>query len=73
MLYLSAIYLESCFSLFWVGMQKTLKKRRKQTEQKHSKMKRKRNKEYKDSQITTTNIFGFTFYIENYISLENIV
>ena len=50
-----------------------IKKRRKQTEQKHSKMKRKRNKEYKDSQITTKNIFGFTFYIEYYISLEKIV
>ena len=50
-----------------------IKKKKKTDGKKHSKMKRKRNKEYKDSQITTTNIFGFTFYIENYISLENIV
>ena len=36
-------------------------------------MKRKKNEKYKESQITTTNIFGFTFYIKNYILLERIV
>ena len=38
-------------------------------------MKRKKNEECKksQSQITAINIFGFTFYIKNYILLENIV
>ena len=34
-LYLSDIYLESFYSWSWGGVQKTLKKRRKQTEEKH--------------------------------------
>ena len=33
--YLSGIYLESRFSWLWGGVQKTLKKRRKQTKEKH--------------------------------------
>ena len=36
-------------------------------------MKTKKNKEYKESQITTISIFGFTFFIKNYILLKNIV
>ena len=36
-------------------------------------MKRKKNQEYDESQITTICIFGFTLYIKNYILLENIV
>ena len=35
-------------------------------------MKRKKNEEHEESQITKINIFGFTFYIKNYILLENI-
>ena len=37
------------------------------------KMNRKKNEEYKESQITTTSIFGFIFYRKNDIFLENIV
>ena len=36
-------------------------------------MNSKKNEEYKESQITTTSIFGFIFYRKNYIFLENIV
>ena len=36
-------------------------------------MKTKKNEEYKESQITTMSIFGFTFFIKNYILLKNIV
>ena len=36
-------------------------------------MKTKKNEEYKESQITTMTIFGFTFFIKNYILLKNIV
>ena len=36
-------------------------------------MKKKKNEEYKKSQITTMNIFNFTFYIKNYILPKNIV
>ena len=35
--------------------------------------KNKRNEEYKENQIATVNIFGFTFYIKNFLWLENIV
>ena len=35
MSYLSRIYLESCFSWLWGGMQKTLRKRIKQAKEKH--------------------------------------
>ena len=41
--------------------------------EKHWKMKTKKNEEYKESQITTMSIFGFTFFIKNYILLKNIV
>ena len=37
------------------------------------KMKRKKNEEYEESQITTINISGFTFYVKNYMLLKNIV
>ena len=50
-----------------------IEKRGKETEEKHWKMKRKKNEEYKESQITTINVFGFTFYIKKYILLESIV
>ena len=43
-------------------MQKTSKKRRKQAEEKHRKVKTKKNKEYEESQITTIYIFGFILY-----------
>ena len=58
---LSGIYLESGFS--WLGgvVQKASGKRLKQAEEKHRKMTIKKNEEYKESQITTINIFGFTF------------
>ena len=42
------------------------KKKRKQTEEQYSKMKRKKNEEYKESQIIAINIFGFTCYIKNH-------
>ena len=48
-------------------------KRRKQAEEKHWKMQRKKNEEYRESQITTINNFGFNFYIKNYILVENII
>ena len=60
--YLSGIYLESWFSWLWGGVQKTSKKRRKQTEEKHWKLKRKKNEEYEESQITTIYIFGFQLH-----------
>ena len=36
-------------------------------------MKTKKNEEYKESQITTMSIFGFTFFIKSYILLKNVV
>ena len=62
MAYLSGVYLESWFSWLWGGVQKTSKKRRKQTEEKHWKVKRKKNEEYQESQIPTIHIFGFKLY-----------
>ena len=45
--------------------------KRKKTDRKKTRItKRKKYEEYKESQI---NIFGFTFYIKNYILLESIV
>ena len=35
-------------------------------------MKTKKNEEYKESQITTMSIFGFTFFIKKFILLKNI-
>ena len=49
-------------------MQKTSKKRRKQTEETHWKVKRKKNEEYEEGQITTIYI-----NVLNYILLENII
>ena len=64
MSYLIGIYLESWFSWLGGGVQKTLKNEENR-QQKHWKMKRNKNEEYKESQITTINIFVFTFYIKN--------
>ena len=50
-------YLESRFSWLWGGVPKTLKKRRKQTEEKPWKVKRKKNEQYEESQITAIYIF----------------
>ena len=36
-------------------------------------MKKKENKESRETQITTISVFGLTFHIKNYILLENIV
>ena len=36
-------------------------------------MQRKKNEEYRESQITTINNFGFNFYIKNYILVENMI
>ena len=57
---MSGIYLELWFSWLGRGVQKTLKKRKKHTDEKHGKMKRKKNEEHKEIQ-KTINIFGFTF------------
>ena len=54
-------------------VQKTLKKKRKRTEEKHLKMERMENKKYEERQITTIKIFGIIFYVEHFILLENIV
>ena len=35
-------------------------------------MKAKKNKQYKESQITTVNIFSFTFLLKNHTLLKNI-
>ena len=45
--------------------------RRKQAEEKYWKLRRIKNEEHKE--ITAINIFSLTFYIKNYILLENIV
>ena len=67
--YLSSFYWELWFSWLWVGVQKTLKERRKQTEEKYWKVKRKTNGEYEESQISHKD----TSLVLNYILLENIV
>ena len=36
-------------------------------------MKTRKNEEYKESQIKTMSIFGFTFFIKNHILVKNIV
>ena len=36
-------------------------------------MKTRKNEEYKERQITAMSIFGFTFFIKDYILLKNIV
>ena len=58
----SRIFLESWFSWLWGGVQKTSKKRRKQTEEKHWKVKRKKNGEYEESHITRIYIFDAYFH-----------
>ena len=37
------------------------------------KRKKEKRKEYKEIRITTIKIFGFIFYIKNFIILENII
>ena len=66
----SRIFLKSWFSWLWGGVQKTSKKRRKQTEEKHWKLKRKKNEEYEESQITAIYIFGFKLCFARKHNLE---
>ena len=48
--------------------------RKKKTEKKNiEKWRQQKNEEYKESQATTLNIFGFTFYVKNYILLRSII
>ena len=67
------IYLESWVSWLGEGFEKKTIKKRKQTEEKHGIMKRKKNEEYRQSQLKAINIFGFTVYIKNQILFENTV
>ena len=53
-------------------MQKLLKKKVDTSKALKNEKKKKKNEEYKESQITT-NIFGFILYIKDLILLENIV
>ena len=64
---MSGIYLESWFSWLWVGVQKTSKKRRKQTEENIEKW---REEKYEESQITTIYIFGFKLYFSRNHNLK---
>ena len=73
MSYLSGIYLESRFLRLWGGVQKTPKKRRKQTEEKHWKVTRKKSEEYEENQITTIYIFGFKLYFARKHHLKIVV
>ena len=68
--YLSGINLKSWFSWLWGGVQKTFQKKIKQTEEKHLKMKRKKNEEHEESQITTIYIFGFKLYFGRKYNLK---
>ena len=61
--YLSAILLGIMVFLIMGRSPENIKKRRKQAEEKHWKVKRKKNEEYEESQITTIYIFiGFKSY-----------
>ena len=71
--YLSDIYLESWFSWLRGGVQKTSKKRRKQTEEKHWKIMRKKNEEYEESHIIAIYIFGFKSYFSRKLNLKKVV
>ena len=66
------IYLKSWFSWLWGGVQKALKERRKQTEEKHWKVERKENEEYEESQIIAVYIFGFKLYFARKYDLKNL-
>ena len=58
------------------GEETLRKKPQNEGRRKHSKMKKKKNKEHRESQITTMNIFGFTFKKSNFArkhSLEKVV
>ena len=68
----SGIYLESWFSWLWGRVQKTSKERRKQTEEKHWKVKTKKNDEYEEIQITTICIFGFKSYFARKHNLKKV-
>ena len=70
--YLGVIYLKSWFSWLWGGVQKALKKRRKQAEEKHWKVERKENEEYEESQIIAVYIFGFKLYFARKYDLKNL-
>ena len=70
---MSDINLESWFSWLWGGVQKTLQKRRKQTEEKHWKVKRKKNEEYEESQMITIYVFGFKLYFVRKHSSKKVV
>ena len=70
--YLSSFYWELWFSWLWVGVQKTLKERRKQTEEKYWKVKRKTNGEYEESQITKIYIFSFKLYFARKYCLKKL-
>ena len=69
---MSGTYLEPWFSWLWGGVQKELMKRRKQTEERHWKVKRKKIGEYEESQITTIYIFGFKLYFARRYSLKKL-
>ena len=61
--YLSAILLGIMVFLVMGRSPENIKKRRKQAEEEHWKVKRKKNEEYEESQITTIYIFiGFKLY-----------
>ena len=60
-------------SWLWGTVQKTLKRKKNADKRKTLKNKKRKDEEYRESQITTINIFGFTFYIKNYILLKIIV
>ena len=66
----SGILLRIKVSWLWEEVQKTLKKRRNQTEKKHWKVKRKKNEEYEESPITTIYIFGFKLYFARKHSMK---
>ena len=68
MAYLIGIYLNYGFLDRGKGAENLQKKRRKQIK-KHWQIKRKKNEEYRESQTTTRYIFGFAFYVRNYILL----
>ena len=54
-------------------MQKTLKKRRKQTEEKHREVNRKKSEEYEENQVTTIYIFVFKLCFARKQSLKKIL
>ena len=47
-----------------------LRKSKKTGRKKHRKMKRKKNEQCRESQVTTINIFAFTFHIKNHFFVQ---